>query len=177
MNRAGLAVAWLALLLAGCDGADVTDLQAYMDEVRARPAARVEPLPLPVTSQAFSYGAGGLRSPFLPPQRLQAVPERLSGARVQPDAQRPRQALEHFDIDSLQMVGRLASAHRQLALIASAQGVYAVAVGDYLGRNHGRVVAIHADRIEVREILPDGDHGWFERARSLPLRDGRAGET
>lgn len=175
MNRARLAVPLLALLLGGCGSEDFSDLQAYMDEVRARPAGRIEPLPAFAPYQAFTYSAGGLRSPFLAPQRLQAVAADSRGAPVQPDLQRPRQALEQFDIDSLQMVGLLADARRRLALVASAQGIHAVAVGDYLGRNHGRIVAIHADRLEVREIVPDGNHGWLERPRTLPLKDGARG--
>jgi len=44
-----------------------------------------------------------------------------------------------------------------------------------MGRNHGRIVAIKNDRINLIEIVPDGHGGWLERPRTLAL-NGMAGE-
>jgi type IV pilus assembly protein PilP len=44
-------------------------------------------------------------------------------------------------------------------------------VGDYLGRNHGKVVGIDESKVDVIEIVPDGEGGWLERPRSLALRE------
>ncbi|EAA3799172.1 pilus assembly protein PilP, partial [Salmonella enterica subsp. enterica] len=44
-------------------------------------------------------------------------------------------------------------------------------VGDYLGRNHGRVTAVDEAGINVVEIVPDGEGGWLERPRSLTLKE------
>jgi type IV pilus assembly protein PilP len=49
--------------------------------------------------------------------------------------------------------------------------VHRVKVGDYLGRNHGRIVAIDEARVDVVEIVPDGEGGWLERPRSLALKE------
>jgi type IV pilus assembly protein PilP len=49
--------------------------------------------------------------------------------------------------------------------------VHRVKVGDYLGRNHGRVVGIDEAKVDVIEIVPDGEGGWLERPRSLALRE------
>jgi type IV pilus assembly protein PilP len=38
-----------------------------------------------------------------------------------------------------------------------------------MGRNHGRIVAVFDDRIEVLELVSDGAGGWSERDAALVL--------
>ena len=64
------AVAVLALGLgglAGC-GADMDELDSYINEVKARPGGRIEPLPEITPYAVFTYTADvdGTRSPFAP---------------------------------------------------------------------------------------------------------------
>ena len=56
-------------------------------------------------------------------------------------------------------------------LVRGAGGVHRVKVGDYLGRNHGRIVSVDEAKIDVVEIVPDGEGGWLERPRSLTLKE------
>ncbi|MDU2871619.1 MAG: type 4a pilus biogenesis lipoprotein PilP, partial [Pseudomonas aeruginosa] len=49
--------------------------------------------------------------------------------------------------------------------------VHRVRVGDYLGRNDGKVVGISEGKIDVIEIVPDGEGNWLERPRSLTLKE------
>ena len=69
------------------------------------------------------------------------------------------------------MVGTLANDSGTFALISGSSGVHRVRVGDYLGRNHGRILAIDEAKIDVVEIVPDGEGGWLERPRSLSLKE------
>jgi type IV pilus assembly protein PilP len=46
-----------------------------------------------------------------------------------------------------------------------------VKVGNYLGKNHGRIKMIDESRVEVVEIVPDGKGNWVERPRTLALRE------
>jgi len=55
--------------------------------------------------------------------------------------------------------------------VNGAGGVHRVKVGDYLGRNHGKILAIDESKIDVMEIVPDGEGGWLERPRSLSLKE------
>ncbi|MFO6379570.1 type 4a pilus biogenesis lipoprotein PilP, partial [Pseudomonas aeruginosa] len=57
------------------------------------------------------------------------------------------------------------------ALVKGAGGVHRVRVGDYLGRNDGKVVGISEGKIDVIEIVPDGEGNWLERPRSLTLKE------
>jgi type IV pilus assembly protein PilP len=160
------------LLLTGCGSSnDFDDLQAYMDEVRARPKGSIEPLPKFPAYEAFTYAASALRSPFQPPVKLDLT-ERPKGSKdIKPDETRVKQFLEGFNIEVFEMVGTLSKGDGMYALVSGAGGVHRVRVGDYLGRNDGRVVSIGEAAVEVVEIVPDGAGGWLERPRSITLKE------
>jgi hypothetical protein len=67
-----------ALGLASCGG-DMDDLDSYINEVKARPGGRIEPLPEITPYEVFTYVADsdGLRSPFVP-DAPQAAPGAVS---------------------------------------------------------------------------------------------------
>lgn len=163
------------LLLIGvtaCDSSEgFGDLQAYMNDVRARPKGQIEPLPTFPPYEAFTYGASNMRSPFQPPVKVDLDRVQKGSKEIKPDESRPKQFLEGFNIEEFNMVGLLANNHARYALVSGAEGVHRVKVGDYLGRNYGRIVAIEGDRIEVVEIVPDGEGGWLERPRTLTLKE------
>lgn len=162
----------LSLGIAGCDSSSgFADLQAYMDEVRARPKGAIEPMPQEVVYEPFTYMAAALRSPFQPPVKIELSSREQGSKDIKPDETRVRQFLEGFNIDSFVMVGTLANDAGTYALIRGGNGVHRVRIGDYLGGNHGRVVAITGTGIEVIEIVSDGDGGWLERPRTLALQE------
>lgn len=160
----------LLAALSGCGGGDdVSDLQSYMDEVRARPKGSIEPLPQFQPYEPFAYGAADMRSPFQPPIKIDLTAKQRGSKNIKPDETRPKQFLEGFNIETFQMVGTLSNASGRFALIKGAGGVHRVKAGDYLGRNDGRIVSITESQIDVIEIVPDGEGGWLERPRTLSL--------
>ncbi|WP_397387111.1 type 4a pilus biogenesis lipoprotein PilP [Pseudomonas profundi] len=165
---AGLAIAASALLT-GCGGDDFNDLQVFMEETRARPAGTIEPLPRFSPYEAFVYSATSLRSPFQPPIRIDLTQRQRGSQDIKPDEDRTRQFLEGFNIEGFEMVGTLSNQGGMQALIQGAGSVHRVKIGDYLGRNHGRIVSIEEGRLDVVEIVPDGEGGWLERPRTLSL--------
>lgn len=170
--KARLLMLTVCVLVGGCDdNADFADLQRYMDEVRAKPKGAIEPLPAFQPYEAFTYNAAGLRSPFQPPEKIELAGRQRGSKDIHPDETRVKQFLEGFSIDDFTMVGTLAGAAGTYGLLQGAGGIHRVKVGDYLGQNHGRIVSITDGYIEVYEIVPDGDGGWLERPRSLPLRE------
>lgn len=158
--RARLILSSLLLAsLAGCGGgSDFADLQSYMDEVRARPKGTIEPLPKFQPYEAFTYSAASLRSPFQPPVKIDLTVRQKGNKVIKPDETRVKQFLEGFNIETF-------------ALVKGAGGVHRVRVGDYLGRNDGKVVGISEGKIDVIEIVPDGEGNWLERPRSLTLKE------
>lgn len=167
-----IVAAVLSLGLVGCDSSgSFADLQTFMDEVRARPKGAIEPMPKEVIYEPFTYVAAALRSPFQPPVKIDFVSQQKGNADVQPDETRVKQFLEGFNIESFVMVGTLSNEAGVYALIRGGDGVHRIRMGDYIGGNHGRVVAITAAGVEIIEIVSDGDGGWLERPRTLALQE------
>lgn len=161
-----------SIALSGCGASgDFSDLQAFMSEVRDRPKGEIEPLPTFLPYESFSYSAAALRSPFQPPIKLEMTARQKGSQDIKPDESRTKQFLEGFNIEIFTMVGTLANDTGTFALVDGAGGVHRVRVGDYLGRNHGRVLAIDESKIDVVEIVPDGEGGWLERPRALSLKE------
>ncbi len=165
-------VFFLAISLSGCmAGDDFSDLRAYMDEVYQRPQGAIEPLPKFQPYEAFTYSAAALRSPFQPPVKIDLANQQRRSVGVKPDEARVKQFLEGFNVEIFEMVGTLSQGEGVFALVRGAGGVRRIKVGDYLGRNHGRVIAIDETKIDIVEIVPDGEGGWLERPRSLTLNE------
>jgi len=115
----------------------------------------------------FAYDSSGLRDPFTP-LAVQADHARGRPARA-PDLTRPRGALEAFAVDQFEMVGTLSRGVQAFVLLRMASTVHRLAVGDYLGPDHGRVTAIYAGHVELVELFPDEQGAWLERPRTLVL--------
>ena len=165
-----LAVAMVAATLSACGGPD-NDLRAYIDEVKARPGGRIDPLPPVEPAPTFVYEPGTRRSPFVPeaPQRrLSNDPNAVEG----PDQNRPREFLEQFPLDTLRMVGTLADRRASFGLVQTTDGlVHRVAVGNHMGQNYGRIVSISDSEIQLVEIISDGLGGYLERPAAIGLAD------
>jgi type IV pilus assembly protein PilP len=167
-----LTVAALAAALGAC-GRGQNDLRAYIDEVKARPGGRIEPLPQIEPPPSFAYVAGDRRSPFLPDtpqQRVANSPDAVEG----PDPNRPREFLEQFPLDTLTMVGTLASPARNsnFGLVQTADGrIHRVTVGNHMGQNYGRIMSITDSEIQLVEIISDGLGGYLERPAAIGLTD------
>ncbi|PYB86714.1 MULTISPECIES: pilus assembly protein PilP [Pseudomonas] len=84
--------------------------------------------------------------------------------------------LRHIPLARLEMVGSLSQSGRRQALLRSAGHVYRVGQGDRLGLDEGVVVAIDADRLEVREQIYLGGR-WQARPRYLVLVEREQGEV
>jgi type IV pilus assembly protein PilP len=170
--RSGLCPVLLGILLAGCSGSDdFADLKAYTTQVKAKPQGSIEPIPRFAPYQAFAYEAAALRSPFQPPVRVDPVQRERGSQLLKPDPNRIKQFLEGFNIEQFEMVGTLSGESGRFALVSGAGGVHRVKVGDYLGRNEGKIVAISDSQVDVIEIVPDGEGGWLERPRSISLKE------
>lgn len=131
-----------------------------------RPGVKRDARAMP--GQAFVYAASGLRDPFQPVAlQVDHAPGRLA---VAPDPARPRGKLERHAVDQFDMVGTLSRGAQVFALLRQASTVHRLAVGDYLGPDHGRITAIHDGRVELVELFPDDEQGaWLERPRTLVL--------
>ena len=163
-----LATAVVAVGLSACGGAN-DDLHKYIDQMKARPGGRIEPLPQVQPAPTFVYEAGQRRSPFVaeaPQRRARSGPGAVDG----PDPNRPREFLEQFPLDTLRMVGTLADRRASFGLVQTNDGlVHRVTVGNHMGQNYGRIVAISDAQIQLVEIISDGLGGFLERPAAIAL--------
>lgn len=160
-----LAVA--ALLAAGCARGDA-DLRAQVEEIKAQRGAPLEPPPVLRTFESFTYQAQGLRDPFTPSRAAEAADD--SG--VRPDMNRPREPLEAYPLDALDMVGTIGTGPAMVALVKDPTGlIHQVRVGNHMGQNYGRILAISETGIQLVELVPNGAGGWLERPAAIALDD------
>lgn len=158
--------------LSGCSS-DFDVMKARMDAIRAKPRGRVETPPEFTPMPTFTYAAHQLRSPFIPPSTLEEFLTKSTGKLVAPDFSRPQEYLEKFGIEALRMRGTLTKPDSPFyGLVEDSDGgVQRVKVGNYMGKNHGKIVEITPSQINLVEVVPDGRDGWVERPRSLVMAD------
>lgn len=157
--------------LAGCSRSitstpgDAPNLQNWVNDVRARPAPPLEPLPVMQQFETFEYAAQNLRDPF---STAWTTSDASSGLR--PDPNRRKETLEQYPLDSLKMVGTIGSGSSIVGLVMAPDKVtYRVSPGAYLGQNDGRITDVQPDRINLVELVSDGAGGWLERPAAVTL--------
>ena len=164
----------VCIALAGCSsGGDFADIDEFMAKTKAQPQGVIEPMPVFKPYKAFRYNAASLRAPFDVPVKIKEIALLSMSSDVQPDFTRVKEQLEGFNIEALSMVGTLERGGSLWALIDDGEGgVHQVLPGNYLGKNHGRIIEIELDSISVLEIMSNGQDSWIERPRTLRIKDG-----
>lgn len=170
MRRIVLPIA-LALSVGACGGSR-DDLESWVEQVKTRRGAPLEPLPVLKTFDAFAYDAFDLREPFAPWEEADDRVASTGGAGPRPDPDRRKEALESFPLDSLDMVGTIGMGESMFGLIKAPDGVvYRIRPNNYVGQSDGRITGIHEDRIELVELIPNGVGGWIEEPALIPLEN------
>ena len=160
-----------AYALTGCSS-NQDDLDRYITDVKNRPAAPIPPIPSVRTYTPYEYEGLEGRDPFRrsSSEGADEVAAQGNSDGPRPDFQRTREYLERFELDTLTMVGTFAKETSNWALIRDPDGVvHRVSVGNYLGKNHGKVGLIDPDEVQLAEFIPDGAGGWIIREAAMAL--------
>ncbi len=162
----------VTVLLVGCgDSTNNSDLVTYIAEIKSQPAVQIEPLPPFRPYKSFTYSATSLRGPFDIPVKVQNLPVKSVVTNVKPDFNRPKEFLEEFPFGNLAMVGTISQNEELWVLISAGDaGIFRVKAGNFLGKNHGKIVTASETQVDVVEIVPNGVDGWIERPRTLKLQ-------
>lgn len=183
---------WLAQWPTAAPGVTVASL-----ELKADPRGGISAQVLAVTLQstatesAFELSSvnlgGAATDPFnaqgwASAQRAHAEQHPSYTRLVVPELLRPRDVLEAFPRESLQYVGHIASGAALEALVkvlpptgtgqdAPMMSVYRVRLGQRLGQDFGKVLAVQPDQLMVQELalMPTGE--WQTREVRLPLQE------
>lgn len=163
-----------ALQLAGCGDNDMRDLQQYSKKILARGGSRIAELPPVEPYEVYAYASSDARDPFEPffkeKKATEKPPKEGTGNGIHPNFDRNKEELENYALDSLRMLGTLELNDELWGIIRSPDGtIHRVQTGNYMGHNHGKIVAINEDSIELNEIVEDGRGGWQERQAALAL--------
>ncbi|MEY8203787.1 MAG: pilus assembly protein PilP [Bermanella sp.] len=168
------------LLLSACyGGPEVDDLEVFVADTTAKPRGRIKPLPEFQPYSTFIYGASALRSPFESPVVFEEMATRYATQADAPDNLRHKQPLERHSLGELSLVGTLSKEGDDglKALIKTASGnVHVVTVGQYMGKNNGRVLNILDSQLDLIEVVPNGSGGWISRPHSMGMKDSAGGE-
>lgn len=173
----GLGACWKGLMLlssllvAGCSD-DMSDLHAYIAEVMQRSKGSIQPLPDIRIPETFQFQSDSLRDPFEPDEILEAPVREKVETGIQPDALRPKEELESYELDTLRMVGTVSDQGVLWALLKAADGtIHRVRTGNYLGMNYGKIVGINEREIDLVEIVADSTGAWVERKAAIDLSE------
>lgn len=154
LKAIGVVFVCIITLVACGYGGQQRELDKYIEEVKAKPALPVPPLPTMRAPIPVVYSGENFRNPFLAP--LIATTK-------------PKQPLEAFPLDALKWVGILNEDQTTWALIMAPNGiVYRATLGDHMGLNEGKIIQITSQTLELDEHIPDSA-GWHDKKTTIKL--------
>lgn len=160
----------LIMALSACGEPNVSDLQQFVNDTKARQKGTIPALPTASSYETYTYDETKLRDPFTrtAPRRRTVRP----GTGIHPIPGRKRDILEQFPLDTLTMVGSLEQSGKRWALIKAGDGtLYRMKRGNYIGQDNGRILSVSENRLELQEIVSDGLGGWIKRKSSLSVSE------
>jgi len=138
---------------------------------------KVDPLPQVRTYEPVPYKGESMIDPFVPGRIVVAAVAGGAGTGggggVQPDLNRPKEPLEAFPLDAIQMVGTLEQNKDRYALVRAGTNLFRVKKGNYMGQNFGLITAIEESSINLKEVVQDSGGDWVERSTTLQMLEGK----
>jgi type IV pilus assembly protein PilP len=166
--------ATIALLLGACGGEEQSELRQELAAMTKDLRGKVDPLPQVKSFEPVPYKGESMVDPFVPSRIVvtQAAAGGGGGGGVQPDLNRPKEPLEAFPMESIQMVGTLSQNKDMYALVRAGASLFRVKKGNYMGPNFGVITNIDEGQISVKEVVQDSGGDWVERSTSVQMQGG-----
>ncbi|HUK06143.1 MAG TPA: pilus assembly protein PilP [Burkholderiales bacterium] len=161
-------------LLAACGGEEQGELRQELAAMTKDLRGKVDPLPQVRTYEPVPYKGENLIDPFVPGRIVVAAAAGSGtggGGGVQPDLNRPKEPLEAFPLDAIQMVGTLEQNKDMYALVRAGTNLFRVKKGNYMGQNFGLITAIDEGSINLKEVVQDSGGDWVERSTTLQMSE------
>jgi type IV pilus assembly protein PilP len=162
-----------AALLGACGGEEQSELRQELAAMTKDLRGRVDPLPQVKSFEPVPYKGESMVDPFVPGRIVVAqTTTGGGGGGVQPDLNRPKEPLESFPMESIQMVGTLSQNQDMYALVRAGANLFRVKKGNYVGQNFGVIISVDEGQISVKEVVQDSGGDWVERSTSLQMQGG-----
>jgi type IV pilus assembly protein PilP len=179
----GFCVGLITVLLSACGNGSLSDLQAYVADIKNTANPPVEALPPIPPVFIHIYDPEGKPDPFLPWTGTEPPPSTgPTGGGNEPRCPTPewvywvRTGLGLIPLDALQMVGTIQVAEKDqnnslwgLVTSKSDRIIYQVRQGDYMGENYGKIINISETEIEVLQQFRNSKRCWDSKVTTLPL--------
>lgn len=162
--KTGLVI--FALMLQGCVGSDMSDLETFVETAHQDKKPEIEPLPEIPPFKAFEYASEDGVDPFSTENIVTAGDGRGVGVGKRPDADRRRQPLEKFPLDALRMMGTITQEGVPHVVVQTNEGTAVLAtLGNYMGQNDGKIKEIvpEEQRVVLVETVLDPAGRWVTR--------------
>src|SRR5262245_53952673 len=162
------ACATAAAGLAGCGGEEHRELQAELAVLTKDVRGRVDPLPQVRPYEPVPYTAETQIDPFRP-ERIDVAKTGVAatGSKLAPDTNRPKEPLEAFPLESIQMLGTITQSKDTFALVKAGPNLYRVKKGNYMGQNFGVITEIDEAQVSLKGLVQDAAGDWVERSSAL----------
>lgn len=174
--RALLLATMLLALLSGCERETaLSDLHQLVAETEMAPSSQRIPPPPRTAGQNIQYDAQNERSPFqnaLPSTPVAGPAPASAQAIPKPVADQDRSTLATMELAELTLVGTLSGLQQasvQALFRDTAGHIHRLSVGDAVGPNAARIVAVSETRVELLEQVPVEDGGWILQPRTFLL--------
>jgi type IV pilus assembly protein PilP len=176
MKAAHLSLLLVVTVLGGCGVSDQEEIRQWMTDQRAQTKPKIVPIAEPKTFTPEAYTQSKAVDPFSSEKLTQALRRDSaqsgeSAKLLAPELARPKEPLESFPLDTMQMVGSLVKEGKPVALVKVNNLLYQVRSGNYLGQNYGRITKVSENEVALREIVQDAAGEWIERSATLQLQE------
>ncbi len=160
-----------SILLLGCAAEEHQDLRQWMRNEAKGMKGKVARLPEISAFPVVSYETEMLTSPFAPGK---IVTMEAAADKSTPDRTRPQQPLEIFPLEDLRVIGVIMAGTVPYALIQTPapNKPKHVRVGEYMGRNFGKITEITTEGVTVLESVKDANGAWVAQEKLLLVPKG-----
>ncbi|MDH5856963.1 pilus assembly protein PilP [Lampropedia aestuarii] len=164
----------IAIGVAGCMDSRESGVAEWMAREKSQAAPKVQPLAAPIVFVPASYTPTGAEDPFSVNKLARVFTQstkKNNSSLIAAHADRRKEALEAYPLDSIKMVGFLQKEGRPTALLEVEQHLYQAHEGQYLGQNYGRIDKISETQLQLQEIVQDATGDWMERSATIELQE------
>lgn len=159
------------VLLSGCQKTEEKDqLVKEIETQKANAVGYIPDAPKIVKRASYDYRSLNIKSPFSDTvSKIKIKKKKETG--VKPDLTREKGILEMQPLSNFYMTGVISSQKdtELQAIVKSSRGkVHLISVGDYIGRENGKIKEITETEIKLEEIVANGQ-SWVLRPASISI--------